>query len=642
MPRRRLIRPFLAIVLIVVPLGRMASARAQPVVPVEVSVDATSAGSQLTRVWAFHGYDEINVTTTSEGRALLESLAAAHTAPVHVRSHFLFNTGDGTPGIKWGSTNVYTEDQAGDPVYDWTLTDGIFDTLAATGVLPLVEIGFMPQALSIHPNPYRNAATITLDGGCFYPPKDHAKWGELVRAWAGHAKARYADVGERWLWELWNEPDSGYWHGSLDDYAKLYDHTEAALHQVLPNAVLGGPAVVYPEGSFLAAFLQHCANGSNAVTGAVGTRLDMVSFHAKGGVTIVDDHVQMDLGNQLRLHRAGFEAVAAVPQLGNPPIYITEADPDGCAGCPSTSGSPNEYRSTTAYGAYEMAMMKRTLDLATSTGVVLGGVLTWAFTFPGTPLFAGYRVLASQGISLPVLGAFKLLGRLQGKRIPLTSSGSPSLDAILASGVRDQADLDGMATLGAAGVQILMWNYHDDLVAAAATPVHLAVKLPGRIESSVRVSHLRVDDAHGNAYAVWVSQGMPAEPSPEQRAALLQAMDPAPLVPAQSLPVTNGMVNIDFDLPRFAVSLVTVEGVPASGDGEPAITDGGGVVEVDGRGRAGNGCACAMGHPRGEGAIPAGAVALAWFVLAMLARRRAWRMEGKQSERRVQSRRPAR
>ena len=89
---------------------------------------------------------------------------------VHVRSHFLLNTGDGTPAMKWGSTNVYTEDAAGNPVYSWNLTDGIMDTITAAGAFPFVEIGFMPQALSTHPTPYRNASTTTLDGGCFYPP----------------------------------------------------------------------------------------------------------------------------------------------------------------------------------------------------------------------------------------------------------------------------------------------------------------------------------------------------------------------------------------------------------------------------------------------------------------------------------------
>ena len=173
-----------------------------------ISVDATAAGAPLERVWAFHGYDEINYTTTPEGSALLGALAAAHTAPVHVRTHFLLNTGDGTPAMKWGSTNVYTEDAAANPVYDWTLTDGIIDTLTGAGAFPFVELGFMPEALSTHPTPYRNTSTISLNGGCFYPPTDYTKWAALIREWATHASGRHPDAGGRWLWELWNEPDS--------------------------------------------------------------------------------------------------------------------------------------------------------------------------------------------------------------------------------------------------------------------------------------------------------------------------------------------------------------------------------------------------------------------------------------------------
>ena len=109
------------------------SARAQTPAAVSVSVDATAPGAPLERVWPFYGYDEINYTTAAEGKALLETLVAANTAPVHVRSHFLLNNGDGAPGLKWGSTNVYSEDAAGNPVYDWNLTDGIMD--AITGLL---------------------------------------------------------------------------------------------------------------------------------------------------------------------------------------------------------------------------------------------------------------------------------------------------------------------------------------------------------------------------------------------------------------------------------------------------------------------------------------------------------------------------
>jgi len=530
---------------------------------VHISVDATAAGTPLERIWAFHGYDEINYTTTPEGTALLGALVAAHTAAVHVRSHFLLNTGDGTPAMKWGSTNVYTEDAAGTPVYDWTLTDGIIDAITAAGAFPLVEIGFMPEALSTHPTPYRNSSTTALNGGCFYPPTDYTKWAALIRAWAMHADGRYPDVAGRWPWELWNEPDSAYWHGTFADYATLYDHTEAALHEVLPGAALGGPAVISPDGDFLTQFLAHCATGANAVTGATGTRLDLVTFHAKGGVAVTGDHVEMDLGDQLRLHRSGFQAVAAFPQFAQTPIYITEADPDGCAACLPSDIPGATYRASPAYGAYELAMMKHTLDLEAEVGVKLAGVLTWAFTFPGTPYFAGYRALATNGVNLPVLSAFELLGRLDGVRVPLTSSGARAVDDVVAHGVRGAPEIDGIATLnettGGAAVQILIWNYHDEIVAAAATPVHLAITLPASFGAGARVSHLRVDASHGDAYTVWVSQGMPASPSPVEVAALEAAMHAAPLAPDTTLPVgAGGAVTVDFDLPRFGVSLVTM------------------------------------------------------------------------------------
>jgi xylan 1,4-beta-xylosidase len=540
-------------------LALTACGRAQAPATVNVSVDATAAGAPLERVWAFHGYDEINYTTEPEGRALLGTIAAAHTAPVRVRSHFLLNTGDGVPALKWGSTNVYTEDAAGNPVYDWTLTDGIIDTITAAGAFPFVEIGFMPEALSTHPVPYRNSRSNLLDGGCFHPPTDYTKWAELIRTWARHANERYPNVAASWLWELWNEPDFGYWRGTFAEYAQLYDYTESALHEVIPSAPFGGPAVAGAGGSFLRQFLQHCATGTNAVTGNTGTRLDLVSFHAKGGVAVSGDHVQMDLGTQLRIHRAGFKTVAAFPEFRQTPIYITEADPEGCAACPASAIPAGAYRNSTAYGAYEIAMMKHTIDLEAQVGVKLGGVLTWAFTFPGTPYFAGYRALATNGINLPVMSAFKLLGRLAGARLPLTSSGAGTLDEVLANGVRGQPQVDGMATRDDAAVQVLMWNYHDDIVTVAATPVYLTVKVPASFGSSVRVSHLRVDESHGDAYTVWVSQGMPANPSATQIAALQQAMDPSLLVPDSTAAVAaDGSVAFDFDLPRFGVSLVVI------------------------------------------------------------------------------------
>ena len=581
---------------------------------VSVSVDANGARTRLARVWAFHGYDEINYTTTPEGQALLGTMAKAHTAPLYVRSHFLFNTGDGTPARKWGSTNVYTEDADGNAVYSWTLTDSILDTLLAAGGLPFVELGFMPEALSIRPVPYQNTSTTALDGGCFYPPKDYEKWADLVRTWAEHASERNPASVDRWLWELWNEPDIGYWRGTPADYAELYDYTEAALHEALPNAALGGPAVARPDTDFLREFLEHCANGANAVSGETGTRLDHVTFHAKGGVSMVDGHIRMDLGNQLRLHRAGFDTIKAFPSFEGTPVYITEADPDGCAACPPSVRPENAYRNSTAYGAYELAMMKHSLDLADEVGVDLAGVLTWAFTFPGTPYFAGYRTLATNGIDLPVLGAFRLLGSLSGERVPVQSSGAAALDDILSNGVGASPDIDGMAALDGSTLRILLWNYHDDLVPVASSPVHLSVRLPAEFAPGVRVSHLRVDENHGNAYGIWVAQGSPQYPTEAEVLALKEAMEPSSLLPdATLLPSKDGSLDLDFDLPRFGVSLLTLEAERSPTAGGSGGAGGESPSEPD------SGCACTIGlRETSRGA----SLGIACAALALLARRR--------------------
>jgi xylan 1,4-beta-xylosidase len=50
-------------------------------------------------------------------------------------------------------------------------------------VRPLVKVGFMPEALSTHPVPYRhNFPATEITTGWAYPPKDGDKWSHLVTA----------------------------------------------------------------------------------------------------------------------------------------------------------------------------------------------------------------------------------------------------------------------------------------------------------------------------------------------------------------------------------------------------------------------------------------------------------------------------
>jgi xylan 1,4-beta-xylosidase len=580
---------------------------AQPREAVAIDVDATVHGWSLQPIWAYFGYDEVNATTTPEGRELLRTLAEANDAKVRVRTHFLFNSGDDTARFKWGATNFYTEDASGAPVYDFSRIDAIMDAKVDAGVAALFELGFMPRALSTEPEPYETSSTYTLDSGSFYPPTDYEKWAHLVRVWAEHARDRYNQGAAQadWLWELWNEPDIGYWRGTAAEYHRLYDYTEAALHAVLPDAALGGPAVAAPWSAFLADFLKHCESGQNAVTGGRGTRLDFVTFHAKGGVTRVDGHVQLDLGQQLAFHQTGFDAVAS-SAFARAPVIISEADPDGCAACPSTVVRHLDYRNSPAYGAYEVAMMKRSLDLADEMEIDLRGVLTWAFTFPGTAYFAGHRALATNGVHLPVLNAFKLLGSLRGRRLPVASSGALALEDIEPAAFRLHPDVDALATTDGSQVQILAWHYHDDLVPAEPAAVTLTVQVPDWLGNHVRVRHQRVDEAHGNAFVAWQQQGSPASPSAAQRAELLEAMAALELEAERTAHVEHGVATISFELPRFGISLLTL--TPSA---EPAP------MQVSAKG----GCSLASAATRARGGVTMPALVALALIGARLGRR---------------------
>src|SRR6185437_12915060 len=112
---------------------------------VRVTVHADEPTSAFTPIWSYFGADEPNYVYGPYGRKLLGELGAlgrTADAPVYFRAHNLFTTGNGEASLKWGSTNVYTERADGTPVYDWTITDRIFDAMRNAGVRPIVELGF--------------------------------------------------------------------------------------------------------------------------------------------------------------------------------------------------------------------------------------------------------------------------------------------------------------------------------------------------------------------------------------------------------------------------------------------------------------------------------------------------------------------
>ena len=158
---------------------------------ININVDLAKEKGPMKPIWAWFGYDEPNYTYMKDGKKLLSEIAALSPVPVYVRAHNLMNTGDGTAALKWGSTNMYTEDKDGNPIYNWAIVDSIFDTYIQRGMKPLAQIGFMPEALSTHPQPYQHnwkpgVKYSEIETGWAYPPKDYNKWAELIYQWVQH------------------------------------------------------------------------------------------------------------------------------------------------------------------------------------------------------------------------------------------------------------------------------------------------------------------------------------------------------------------------------------------------------------------------------------------------------------------------
>jgi xylan 1,4-beta-xylosidase len=526
---------------------------------VAISVHADRTTSPYRPLWNWFGYDEPNYTYTSNGKKLLRELTELSPEPPRVRTHNLLTSGDGVAALKWGSTNAYTEDAEGNPVYDWTIMDKIFDAYVEAGNMPLIQVGFMPEALSDDPGPYKHSWSLedryaSIMTGWAVPPNDLEKWGNLVHAWARHVADRYGEEKvTTWPWEVWNEPDGHYWKGTVPEFCAMYDVSAKAIKRALPGARVGGPhtcgAYENPKAQkFLREFLQFVVD--------TGSPLDFIGFHAKGRPEVHEGHVRMGLSKQLRDIEANLAIINEFPTLKSLPVVIGESDPEGCAACSARVHPQNGYRNGPLYGAYVVESMLRTYELSRRAGIEIEGAVTWAFLFEDQPYFDGFRDLATNGIDKPVLNAFRMLGMLGGDWLETDSSQALDIEEVLEHGVRGTPDIGAVATRDEKGVSILVWNYHDDDVEDGAADVSL--QLTGMGDGALKLRHYRMDKDHSNSYAVWQQMGSPQtiEGADYDR---LEAAGKLAMLEQSALQPAGGKLALSTRLPRQGVSLFRFE-----------------------------------------------------------------------------------
>jgi len=558
-------RRFASVLVWAAALHTMVQNRTPNLVTIEVDLARPIGAYKPITEW--FGYDESNYTTMQSGRQLLSELHDLSPVPVTIRAHHLLTSGNGMPELKWSSSNVFRLDAKGKPVYDFTITDRTFDEFAKAGVRPMVELGFMPKDLAARVpgiSEYQlHFPAHTMGGASNNPPKDYKMWGELVRKYTEHLVERYGkERVSTWYFEVWNEPDIEYWHGTSAEYFRLYDYAVAGVRAALPNARVGGPASTGPAspraGAFLESFLEHCLHEKSAADGK-RVPLDFISFHPKGSPAVVDGHVRMGISRELQAAETGFQIVARHPELRELPIILSEADPEGCAACSAKENPANAYRNGPLYAAYTATAVKALFDLQDADDVDLIAMLSWSFEFENEGYFEGYRTLATHGIDKPILNFFRMTGMMAGERLKTSSTGAVRLENLVKVGVREAPDVDALATKSEHEAAVMLWNYHDDDVPAPDAEVHVTIAgIPPDVKK-VLLEHYRIDETHSNAYTVWKKMGSPQAPTAEQYAQLKAAGQLELLTSPVWLDVTGGKVSIKAALPRQAVSLLRLE-----------------------------------------------------------------------------------
>jgi xylan 1,4-beta-xylosidase len=530
----------------------------------DINVDLSKPTGPMKPIWSYFGYDEPNYTTRKDGSKLLTELSQLSNHAVYVRTHNLLTTGDGTPALKWGSTNAYTEDEKGRPVYNWKIVDSIFDAFIKRGMKPIAEIGFMPKALSVKPDPYQHhwspsAKYNEIYTGWAYPPKDYNKWRELVYQWVKHCVQRYGKQEvSSWWWEVWNEPDIGYWQGTQEEYLKLYDYAADGLKKALPTARIGGPTTTSPRSkkanAYLQRFLEHCDTGVNYATGRKGAPLDYITFHAKGNPKFLENQVRMDMSVQLQDVNNGFKTIAA-SHFKNLPVMIGECDPEGCAACSVNYNPQNAYRNGSMYSSYTASMYARLYELAQEAGINLIGAVTWAFEFEDQPWFAGFRDLATNGVDKPVLNVFRMFGKMQGGRVEVENNKGLSAQTIYTNGVHGLLpDVQALASRSSRKAWVMLWNYYDDDLSGPDAFVNLSVSnIPSK---KIIIKEYRVDKQNSNSYTVWKKIGSPQQVRPGQFKTLEANAKLKQLGEVKTVLLNSGKFHSEMQVPAQSVSLL--------------------------------------------------------------------------------------
>ncbi len=500
-------------------------------------------------------------TTHSTGDALLREIKKTGCIK-WMRNHHVFSGELLLPG--GAPVRTYRESHAGEPIYDFSGIDAVYDRWLAAGIRPIVELDFFPSEL-------RDANNLPLN-----TPAMWEKWRALLRAFLRHLQSRYGAAEIRlWYFETWNEPD--FWpRERLHEVFRLHEEAVSAIEEVDPLLRIGGLGTAFAP--LCDQFLQQITFGKNSLTGRTGTRCDFISMHQYGAS-----------GNTLRYHPAFparaqtvaslsywmHEFLRAFPGAHDKEFHFNEWGMISHYEKTAYDFPPLEIRNSEHFPLFMFKLVHLLFTLGDNKGGWLPRILLlWAGAaeayYSETPryrerilhgrsgLFAGNRSLTTaHNFMKPIFRGFELLASLGTER--LLVQGAPAGEMFSA-----------LATHGGGALQILLYNFCEEPGLA-----------PSGIEASLSLSHLssdgpailsavRLDRHHANSYRAWESLGRPESPDAEQIDSLHLASRLNP-EPPRSVEVRGGSALIEIHVPAQGAVLLTLQ--PEKGSFQPPQKD---------------------------------------------------------------------
>ncbi len=407
-----------------------------------------------------------------------------------------------------------------EPYYNFTYLDRVFDSYLANGIRPFLELGFMPGKLK------SGEQTIFYWKGNVTPPNDYDKWAALVERTLEHLVGRYGrDEVATWPVEVWNEPNIGFWAGTMQEYFKLYEVSARAVKRVDPRIPVGGPAICGVDTeNWLRSFFTFVTENDVPVdmvtrhcyTANTPRRDGYYVYHSMRPPTVMIDEL-----------RETHAIMDDYPRIAGLPLHITEFSSSYNPRCP--------IHDTTFNAAFIARILSEAGEYADSYSY-------WTFSdvfeeadVPISAFHGGFGLVGLQSVKKPTFWTFEFFSR----------AGAELL----------YRDDNLIVTRDADRYAIIGWHA-DATPDTPAEPVNYNLRLASLSSPQHLLLKRSVGGRHGNPLQTWSNLGKPYRLDDAQLRIIQASAEP--LQRDEKLFAADGFIEVSVSIPSNHLCMLEI------------------------------------------------------------------------------------